>query len=95
MLCHLLTKKTIGRPNHAIMTSIINAILKAMTDMVFLVPILGVVRIWYFCWEAFLSRETPLVVNGWALSYPKCFEIFFLHAPASAPAPRKITKLNL
>ena len=44
-LCHFLTQTATWRPNHAIFTSSVNAIWKAMTDTVFSAPSLGGVRV--------------------------------------------------
>ena len=51
--CPLLTQTATWWPNHSILTSCVTAILKAMTEMVFLRPILRVVRIFYLRLEVF------------------------------------------
>ena len=46
----------------------VKAILKAMINMDFLGPSLGGVRIFYYRWEVFPTRESTLGLTGWTLS---------------------------
>ena len=68
-LCRLLTQTATWRPNHPILTSSVTAILKAMTDTVFLGPSLGVVRIFYLRLEVFSTRESTLRLTARTFSY--------------------------
>ena len=56
-LCRLLTQTATWRPNHPILTSSVTAILKAMTDTVFLGPTLGVVRFFLFRLGGFFNKR--------------------------------------
>ena len=70
-LCSLSTQTATWQPNHEIFTSIIKALLKAITNTLFFWD-----QLWgwtdFFLnlgWEVFPTRETTLVVTGWTLLY--------------------------
>ena len=57
-LCHFLTQKATGRPNHTILTLVVNAIQKAITSMVFFVaPSLGEVTFFFFYGSSFFNKR--------------------------------------
>ena len=74
-LCRLLTQTATWRPNHQILTLSVTAILKAMTDTVFLGPTLGVVRIFHLRLEVFWTKESTLRLTAWTFSYSKLPQI--------------------
>ena len=63
-------KKATGQKNHAIVISSIKAILKTMNDTLFLKLSFWVVR-FFLCGEVCSTRESTLVLTGWALSWLK------------------------
>ena len=68
-------------PNHTILTSSVKAIMKAITDTVFLVPCSGGVRIFHLLWEYFPTRERVLggSLAGSSLIYLRTMLILYHH----------------
>ena len=68
-LCRLLTQTATWQPNQPILTSRNIAILKAMTNTLFFLPSLGLVRIFHLLFEVFSTRESTLKLTARTFSW--------------------------